>query len=112
MGLSRNELETIINFNQGEDVAYIFTYSRRWQKHLEKLGFQAVGTNDFGGRDYEIPKPYIKLPRGPKRLSDAQRDRLRERFKKITTPQGKNELRKENKGTRQAQFLAKDNGHQ
>jgi len=102
MGLSRNELETIINFNQGEDVAYIFTYSKRYKKHLEKLGFQPVRTNVFGGADYEIPKTYITLPRGPKRLTDAQRVALGERLRKTTTLQAIKSNRGENKGTRQA----------
>ena len=36
MGLSRYEKETIINFNQLEKDADVFTYELSWQKHIEQ----------------------------------------------------------------------------
>ena len=33
--LTNYEQETIINFNKAEDTAYIFTYEKTWQQHLE-----------------------------------------------------------------------------
>ena len=74
------ELETIINFNAGEDTAYIFTYDKTWQKHLEKkLGLKGWD-NGSGGREYEISKKRIKPPRAIKRLSIKAKKELVKRL--------------------------------
>jgi len=79
--LTNYEQETIINFNKEERVAYIFTYEKTWQKHLEgKLGLKPVMDNDFGGRSYEVPKRMIKPPRAPRKLSDSAKKKLTERL--------------------------------
>ena len=79
--LSAYEQETIISFNRAEDMAYIFTYERTWQKHLEgKLGLKPVMDNGFGGKEYELPKSRIKPPRAPRRLSDSAKKKLAERL--------------------------------
>jgi hypothetical protein len=79
--LTSYEQETIINFNKAEDVAYIFTYEKTWQKHLEgRLGLKPLYDNGFGGREYELPKKMIKPPRAPRRLSDSARIKLAERL--------------------------------
>jgi len=77
MGLSRHEQETIINFNKDEKIACIFTYEKTWQKHLEKkLSLKPTFVNSFGGREYEIDKSRIFLPRAPRRLSPDAKARL------------------------------------
>jgi len=82
--LSRSEQETVINFNKGENTAYIFTYEKTWQKHLEKkLGLKPVMDNGFGGKEYELPKNMIRPPRAPVRLSDKTRARLTKRMKNM-----------------------------
>ncbi|MEE9521111.1 MAG: hypothetical protein V3V43_05355, partial [Dehalococcoidales bacterium] len=69
--LTNYEQETIINFNKAEHIAYIFTYEKTWQKHLEgKQGLKPVMDNGFGGKEYELPKSRIKPPRAPRKLSD------------------------------------------
>jgi hypothetical protein len=79
--LSTYEQETIINFNKAEDIASIFTYENARQKHLErKLGLKPVVDNGFGGKEYEVPKARIKLPRAPRRLSESARKELAERL--------------------------------
>ena len=79
--LTNYEQETIINFNKAEDVAYIFTYEKTWQKHLEsRLGLKPVMDNGFGGKEYELPKTRIKPPRAPRRLSDLAKKKLAERL--------------------------------
>lgn len=80
--LSNYEKETIINFNKAEDVAYIFTYEKTWQQHLEKkLGLKPTMDNGFGGKEYEIDKRRIRPPRAPVRLSAEARARLTKRMK-------------------------------
>jgi len=88
--LTSYEQETIINFNKAEDVAYIFTYEKTWQQHLEKkLGLKPVMDNGFGGKEYEMPKSRIKLPRAPRKLSDSARKKLAERLygNRVLSPQ-------------------------
>ena len=79
--LTNYEQETIINFNKAEDVAYIFTYEKTWQKHLEsKLGLKPLYDNGFGGRGYEVDKKRIKPPRAPRKLSDSAKTILVKRL--------------------------------
>ena len=79
--LTSYEQETIINFNKAEDMAYIFTYEKTWQQHLEKkLGIKPTEVNGFGGRSYEVPKKMIKPPRAPRKLSDSAKTILVERL--------------------------------
>lgn len=35
--LTKYEQETIVNFNEDEKVAYIYTYNKRWMKKLDNL---------------------------------------------------------------------------
>lgn len=78
--LTRYEQETVVNFNKADEVAYIFTYEKSWQQHLEgKLGLNPVMDNGFGGKEYELPKNRIKPPKAPRRLSDKTRAKLSER---------------------------------
>lgn len=74
MRLSNYEQETIINFNKAEGVAYIFTYEKTWQQHLEnKLGLEPILDNGHGGKEYTIGKSRIKMPHAPRKpLSPEQ----------------------------------------
>ena len=81
--LSNYERETIINFNRAEDIAYIFTYEKSWQKHLERrLGLKPTMDNGFGGKEYQVPKNMIKPPRAPRKLSDSAKRRLTEQLRR------------------------------
>ncbi len=79
--LTSYEQETIINFNKEEKIAYIFTYEKTWQKHLEgKIGLKPVMDNGFGGKEYQIDKKRIPMPRAPSKLSDSAKNKLVERL--------------------------------
>ena len=79
--LTNYEQETIINFNKAEDISYIFTYEKTWQKHLEKrLGLKPILDNGFGGKGYQIDKKCIPMPRAPRQLSDSAKKKLAERL--------------------------------
>ena len=79
MPLVRFEQETIINFNEAEGIAYVFTYNEKWQRHLASLGFKPYRVNDFGGKDYAIPKSMIHPPRKKVELSVEEKARRAER---------------------------------
>ncbi|MFC1982378.1 hypothetical protein ACFLV5_01100 [Chloroflexota bacterium] len=79
--LTNYEQETIINFNKAEDSAYIFTYEKTWQRHLEgKLGLKSVMDNGFGGKEYKLPKSRIKPPRAPRKLTSLAKKKLTDRL--------------------------------
>lgn len=76
--LRNTEQGTIINFNEAEDTADVFTYNERWIRHLEGLGFTPYMVNSFGGKDYTIPKHMIHLPRKKVELSPEEKARRAE----------------------------------
>jgi len=79
--LSLEERETIINFDEKEPMASIFTYNKAWQEHLEKrLGLKPIMNNGYGGKEYEISKKRIKPPRAPLKLSVEARAKLSKRL--------------------------------
>jgi len=89
--LSNYEQETIINFNKAEVIAYIFTYDKTWQQHLEKrLGLKPTTDNGFGGREYEIDKKRIRPPRAPVKLSAEARAKLTDRLRQSRVPASQN----------------------
>ena len=80
MRLTRQEQETIINFNQEEAIAYIYTCSKAWIRHFEKvLGLKPTKIHSYA-REYECPKTWIKKPRKTRKLSEQQRQRLSQRL--------------------------------
>lgn len=83
MSLSLYEQETIINFKKDEKLAFIFTYEKTWQRHLEKrLGLKPIMDNGHGGREYQIDKKRIPMPRAPRKLSPEQKKALTDRLPK------------------------------
>jgi hypothetical protein len=81
MRLTRQEQETIVNFNQAEDTAYVYTCSTSWMQHLEKtLGLKPTALHGQYAREYEFPKAWIRKPRKPRQLSEAQKEKLRQRL--------------------------------
>ena len=80
MRLSRQEQETIINFNQAEDVAYIYTCSKSWIRHMEKvLNLKPTVIHSYA-KEYECPKTWIRKPRKVRQLSKEQKDKLKRRL--------------------------------
>lgn len=65
--LSRDEQETIINFNKAEPYAEVYTHEYRFIKRLDMIAdkFPAVcrfeKENAHGGRTYSILKRYIRI---------------------------------------------------
>ena len=67
------ERETIINYNEAESVAYIYTHNRALISHLEKkLGLKPTAKNSHGGKDYELTKKWLRKPQNPPKKTEAQ----------------------------------------
>jgi len=73
--LTNEERETTINFDETPADAVIFTYSKRWQRHIEqKLGIKSHMNNGYGGREYYVPKSRLRLPQPKRVLTPEQRE--------------------------------------
>ena len=83
-GLSAYEQETIINFNKEESIAYVFTYEKTWQRHLERrLGLKPTMNNGHGGKEYQLPKSSIPMPRAKRRYSEQTKKKMAARLARV-----------------------------
>ena len=79
MELSLYERETIINYNEGEPTASVYTHNRALRRTLDKLAQERpedcrvdrVG-HEGDATDYIIPKAWVKI-RPPRIASEAQK---------------------------------------
>lgn len=89
--LTSYEQETIINFNEEEKTASVYTYNKAIIKMLDKLClafpdmFKLTKIETYGkhiSKSYVIPKKYVKIKK-PKLLSDAQKILAMDKAKKM-----------------------------
>jgi hypothetical protein len=83
------EKETLINCNAGEAVAYVHSREPRVWRHFARIGVSpTVEHRDASGqlyaRDYEVPKPWVRFPKPPKKmnLTPEQRQAAAERMRR------------------------------
>lgn len=87
MTISREEQETIINYNAAEKTATVYTRDKTVMRRLDALVidfpdyYRLIGETDID-KTYEMPKPFVSY-RKPKRLSDDQRQAARERLEHL-----------------------------
>lgn len=74
MGLTRYEQETIINFNEAEGTANVYTYNARLKKRLSTIDSPECVLKRQGDKwaEYDVPKAWIKI-NPPRVLTAAQR---------------------------------------
>ena len=86
MKLSNIEKETVINFNEAERTASIYTHNEALKRQLLGLcqthpeQVRQTADNRWGGLTFELPKKWLKVS-PPRVLSPAQRavlDRMNE----------------------------------
>lgn len=87
MKLSRYEQETIVNYNAGEQTATVYTRDKAVMRKLDTLVADFPDTYSLTGQDevsktYSFPKSYVSY-RKPRRLSEEQREKARERMQNI-----------------------------
>ena len=65
--ITRTEMETIINFNEKEPTAAVYTYNGAFTRKLDKLcterpeEVKRTAIGQHGGITYEVPKKWIKI---------------------------------------------------
>ena len=81
MHLSTVEQETIINYNNAEKEATIFTYDKALNRKLDELCSThkeiSLLREENGAREYKLPKKWLKV-RAPAILSDVERQKRAE----------------------------------
>ncbi len=89
MNLNKKEIETIINLNCEDAVAYIHTRIPKHYRHFIKLGIKPTKIHkDSEGKEYgwdfKVPAKYVRMPKPPttRNISDKQRAELRKRLAK------------------------------
>ena len=81
MKLTNVEKETVINFNEAERTASIYTHNSALKAQLLELcqsypdQVRQTATNDWGGLTFELPKKWLRVV-PPRVLSPAQREVL------------------------------------
>ena len=87
MELSLYERETIINYNEGEPTASVYTHNEALKRQILELcqthpeQVRQTAANGWGGLTFELPKKWLRVT-PPRVLSPAQRavlDRLNQR---------------------------------
>src|SRR5262245_2153189 len=76
----KHERETIINFNEEDDIASIWTASEVVYRRLMKLGYMPSQDNERSAI-FKMPKRDVKLPRPKRVMSEARRERIKESLK-------------------------------
>ena len=81
MGLTREEQETIINFNNAENIAYIYTCNKALIRKLQKAKWATfISSEKLDGEicsmSFEVPKSFIKI-KPKKQISEKQREAAR-----------------------------------
>lgn len=81
------EQETVINYNEKEKTASVYTFRKPLIRKLEELSntrpeeAKLLRTYPDGAREYEVPKTWIRIS-PPRAYSEEQRAAMVERFRK------------------------------
>ena len=73
----KHERETVIVYKEEGSTASVWTTSEVTYRRLKKMDYQPFDDNDMSAT-FEVPKRDIKLPRPKAKMSDKQRDVLKE----------------------------------
>ena len=93
MKLTKYEQETIINYNQEEDMAQIYTCDknliRKIDEHIEKNHINYCIRRDEESATYSLPKKFVKVAFS-RQLSEEQRKKLALRMKTMNSQKFEN----------------------
>ncbi len=76
--LTRYEMETLVNYNAGEDRATVYTADKAVMRRMDKLvsefpeQYKLLEQTDYA-KTYSMPKSYVSY-RKPRKLTDEQRE--------------------------------------
>lgn len=95
MKLTKYEQETIINYNQAEDMAQVYTCDKnliqRMDENIDKFPDSYCVFRTKDSATYNVPKNYIKVV-FPRQLTDMQRQKSALRMKAINAQRGESHV--------------------
>ena len=87
--LTKYEMETVVNYNAGEQTATVYTRDKSVMRRLDQFvadypdSYKLLNQTDIG-RTYSMPKSYVTY-RKPRAVSNEQREQARQRMAKINS---------------------------
>lgn len=87
--LTKYEMETVVNYNAGEQTATVYTRDKSVMRKLDRLvadypdSFTLISQTDID-KTYSMPKSYITY-RKPRTVSNEQRELARQKMAKINS---------------------------
>lgn len=87
--LTKYEMEIIVNYNAGEQIATVFTRDKSVMRRLDRLvanypdSYKLLKQTDID-KTYSMPKSYVAY-RKPRTVSDEQREQARRRMAKLNS---------------------------
>ena len=88
-GLTKYEMETVVNYNAGEQTATVYTRDKSVMRRLDRLVadypdiYKLLRQTDID-KTYSMPKSYVTY-RKPRKLNDEQREQARRRMEKLNS---------------------------
>lgn len=94
MELTNYERETIINFNQAEPTANVYTYNPQLIRRLDDLSSRNESVvlirRTEAMREYEIPKGWVKI-NPPRQMTEENKEKARERMRALRSDKNVND---------------------
>lgn len=87
--LTKYEMETVVNYNAGEQTAAVYTRDKSVMRKLDRLvadypeSYKMLSQTEID-KTYSMPKSYITY-RKPRMVSNEQREQARQRMAKINS---------------------------
>ncbi len=87
--LTKYEMETVVNYNAGEQTATVYTRDKSVMRKLDRLvedypdSYKLLRQTDID-KTYSMPKSYVTY-RKPRMVSDEQREQARQRMSKLNS---------------------------
>lgn len=87
--LTKYEMETVVNYNAGEQTATVYTRDKSVMRRLDQLvvdhpdSYKLLNETDID-KTYSMPKSYVTY-RKPRAVSDEQREQARQRMAKLNS---------------------------
>ncbi len=87
--LTKYEMETVVNYNAGEQTATVYTRDKSVMRRLDRLvadypdSYKLLNQTDID-KTYSMPKSYVTY-RKPRAVSNEQREQARRRMAKLNS---------------------------
>lgn len=87
--LTKYEMETVVNYNAGEQTATVYTRDKAVMRKLDRLvseypeSYKLIRQTDID-KTYSMPKSYVTY-RKPRAVSEEQREQARQRMAKLNS---------------------------